>query len=82
MWLFRLCRATYPAYDGEGARRVGGRRNSKGTRVVYMSETRSLGVLEILVHLPATIPDRYLLGTAEVANDVAVAFVNDDALPA
>jgi hypothetical protein len=47
-----------------------------------MSETRSLGVLEILVHLPATIPDRYLLGTAEVANDVAVAFVNDDALPA
>lgn len=46
-----------------------------------MSENRSLAVLEILVHLSATIPDRYVLGTAEVPNDVAVEFVNDSALP-
>ncbi|MBL8232954.1 MAG: RES domain-containing protein, partial [Bryobacterales bacterium] len=46
MRAFRLCRATFPAYDGEGARRVGGRWNSRGTRVLYMSENRSLAVLE------------------------------------
>ena len=48
MRAFRLCRTTYPAYDGEGARRAGGRWNSKGIRVLYMSENRSLAVLEIL----------------------------------
>ena len=53
MRVFRLCRANFPAYDGEGAYRVGGRWNSKGTRVLYMSENRSLAVLEILVHLSA-----------------------------
>ena len=34
MQAFRLCRANYPAYDGEGARRVGGRWNSKGTAAI------------------------------------------------
>jgi len=29
MRTFRLCRNSYRAYDGEGARRVGGRWNSK-----------------------------------------------------
>lgn len=62
MQAFRLCRANYPAYLGEGARRVGGRWNSKGARVLYMSENRSLAMLEILVHLSASLPDRYILG--------------------
>jgi RES domain-containing protein len=46
-----------------------------------MSENRSLAVLEILVHLSATIPDRYLLGAADVPDDVAIEFVSDQALP-
>ena len=81
MRAFRLCRSTYPAYDGEGAFRVGGRWNSKGTRVLYMSENRSLAVLEILVHLAATIPDRYVLGVAEVPDDMRVECVDDGTLP-
>jgi RES domain-containing protein len=56
MQVFRLCRNSYPPYDGEGARRAGGRWNSKGTRVLYMSENRSLSVLEILVHLSSALP--------------------------
>jgi RES domain-containing protein len=64
MQAFRLCRSAYPAYDGEGARRVGGRWNSRGVRVLYMSESRSLAVLDILVHLSSTLPDKYLLGAA------------------
>ena len=39
------------AFDGEGARRSGGRWNSQGTRVVYLAKTISLAALEILVHL-------------------------------
>jgi RES domain-containing protein len=79
---FRLSRANYPAYDGEGARRVGGRWNSKGTRVLYMSENRSLAVLEILVHLSTSIPDRYVLGAAEIPDDIAVEFLDETRLPA
>lgn len=45
------------ALDGEGAWRYGGRWNSPGTRMVYLSESRSLAALEILVHA-----DRSLLG--------------------
>ena len=39
------------AFDGEGARRAGGRWNGRGTRVVYLAKTISLAALEILVHL-------------------------------
>jgi RES domain-containing protein len=42
------------AFDGEGARLHGGRWNSPGTAVVYTSESLSLAVLELLVHLQAT----------------------------
>ena len=82
MKAFRLCRATHPPYDGEGARRVGGRWNSRGTRVLYMSENRSLAVLEILVHLSASLPDRYVLGAAEIPDDVAVEILEDSRLTA
>ena len=82
MQAFRLCRASHPAYDGEGARRVGGRWNSKGTRVLYMSENRSLAVLEVLVHLSASLPDRYVLGAASIPDDVAVEVLDESQLPA
>jgi RES domain-containing protein len=39
------------AFDGEGARKFGGRWNSKGKRVVYTSGSLSLAILETLVHL-------------------------------
>lgn len=44
-------RRAHTAFDGEGARRAGGRWNSRGTRVVYLAKTISLAALEILVHL-------------------------------
>lgn len=82
MRAFRLCRASYPAYDGEGARLVGGRWNSKGTRALYMSENRSLAVLEVLVHLSATLPDRYIVGSADIPDDAAVEILEERHLPA
>lgn len=39
------------AFDGEGARLYGGRWNSPGTAAVYTSQSVSLAVLELLVHL-------------------------------
>lgn len=49
------------AFTGEGARIYGGRWNSRGTAIVYVSEHESLAALELLVHLTPLIPDaRYL----------------------
>ncbi|MHB1841423.1 MAG: RES family NAD+ phosphorylase [Acidobacteriaceae bacterium] len=42
------------AFSGEGARLYGGRWNSKGIAVVYVAATRSLAMLEILVHMRNT----------------------------
>lgn len=46
------------AFDGEGARRYGGRWNSPGTRVVYLAESRALAALEVLVGIrsPGPLP--------------------------
>ncbi len=66
------CAANYPPYDGEGARRAGGRWNSRGNALVYMSENRSLALVEIKVYLSSVIPDRYVLGAAEIPDDLDV----------
>jgi len=81
MRAYRLCRSNYPPYDGEGARRAGGRWNSRDNAVVYMSEDRSLALVEILVHLSSVIPDRYVLGAAEIPDDLAVDHVTESELP-
>jgi RES domain-containing protein len=58
MRLWRLALSRYPAFDGEGARRVGGRWNSPGLPMVYASQHLSLAVLESLVHYDVSfLPD-------------------------
>lgn len=39
------------AFDGEGAKRYGGRWNSRGKPCVYLAGSESLAMLEILVHV-------------------------------
>jgi RES domain-containing protein len=50
---WRLIKTKYlaTAWDGEGAGKSGGRWNSVGVPVVYVSETLSLALVEILAHL-------------------------------
>lgn len=51
--LWRIVKAKHgsSAFDGEGARRYGGRWNPRGTPVVYLGGTLSLAALETFVHL-------------------------------
>jgi RES domain-containing protein len=72
MRVWRLAPSLYPAFDGEGARRVGGRWNSPGLPAVYSSEHLSLAVLELLVHVDvASLPDN-LVAYAVDLPDAAV----------
>jgi RES domain-containing protein len=48
--LYKLKHAA-TAFSGDGARQFGGRWNSPGTAVVYVSEHLSMAALELLVHL-------------------------------
>jgi len=59
MRIWRLCRSVYAAdaFSGEGARRFGGRWNSRGVPMVYCSSSLALAAMELFVHLePAQTP--------------------------
>ncbi len=51
LWRIVKARHAASAFDGEGARRHGGRWNPRGTPVVYLGGTLSLAALETFVHL-------------------------------
>lgn len=50
-WRIVKAKHAAAAFDGDGARRAGGRWNSRGTVVVYAAGSVSLAMLEMLVHL-------------------------------
>ena len=51
VWRMLKTKYIHDAFSGEGARRYGGRWNSPGSAIVYTSESVSLAILEIVVHL-------------------------------
>ncbi len=60
MQIWRICRARFAgeAFSGEGARRFGGRWNSRGVPMVYASSSLALAAIETFVHLePNLQPD-------------------------
>lgn len=52
-WRIVKARHAAAAFSGQGARRFGGRWNSRGVAVVYTAGSASLAALEMLVHLQA-----------------------------
>ena len=48
------------AFDGQGARRAGGRWNSPGRSVIYTAESSALAILEILVHVEISLLSHYV----------------------
>ena len=66
MIVFRLCKLEYKNdLSGNGARKFGGRWNSKGIPMIYTGETRALCSTEIAVHAPyGLIPGKLLHGNS------------------
>jgi len=84
MRAYRLVKARYAdsAFDGSGAKTHGGRWNSKGVAIVYASDTVSLAVLELLVHLHRNeVLNHYLLFGLDLP-DANVMQLDQRALPA
>src|SRR5690554_1055111 len=70
------------AFDGEGARRFGGRWNHRGSAVAYTSESLALATLEQLVHVAAGIPlnGRVAIGL-DIPEDLPIRTILPDELP-
>lgn len=70
------------AFDGEGAKRFGGRWNSRGYSMVYCSQHLSLAALEILVHMEVEdFGGAYLSIHCQVPDDLKIPVVNVSQLP-
>ncbi|GGH19432.1 RES family NAD+ phosphorylase [Mucilaginibacter phyllosphaerae] len=71
MILYRIANCNYiNNLDGAGARLYGARWNSKGNAAVYLASSRSLAVLEVLVHLqPLITPPNFCIAQIEVPDN-------------
>src|ERR1700733_4645328 len=80
MVLYRIVNCSYADdLSGMGARLYGGRWNSEGKPAIYLASSRSLAVLEVLVHLPPLmIPDNYCLVEIEVPENSITNILTDD----
>lgn len=65
------------AMDGEGARKMGGRWNPQGIPVAYLTESRALAALEILVHTGRAAVH---LSWVVIEAEIPAKLIDDDAL--
>ena len=81
--LYRICNTEYiNDISGIGARIHGGRWNHSGNPVVYSSGSRSLAVLEFLVHVPmALAPDNLSIAEINIVETVERESINQKQLP-
>lgn len=66
MLIWRVCRARFAAdaFSGEGARRFGGRWNSRGVPMVYASSSLALAAIETFIHLEPNLQPNDLVSIA------------------
>lgn len=82
VWRLTSRRYAEHAFDGEGARLYGGRFNHSGTAIVYCSESLSLAVLEMLVHLESQqAPTDWVAIPALVPAELPIRELNAEELP-
>lgn len=82
MLVFRLTRNKYAkALNGKGAARSNNRWNSKGTEIIYTSESRALALAEVAVHLSvAAIPSDFVMLEIEIPDNLTIETVRIDSL--
>lgn len=81
MRAYRFVTTHFPdALSCEGARRYGGRWNSKGVVVLYCATSESLAMLELRVHSPHPYPHTRWKFTLEVPDD-ALTSIEAESLP-
>jgi RES domain-containing protein len=82
--IWRISKRKYAttAFNGEGARRFGGRWNSKGKSVVYTSATLSLAALETLVHMEIEdAGNMFAYIRADIPEDIQIDRIDINQLP-
>ncbi|HSE42729.1 MAG TPA: RES family NAD+ phosphorylase [Acidobacteriota bacterium] len=81
-WRIVSKRRQNTAFDGEGARRFGGRWNPPGTRIVYTSSNLSLAALEFFVHVSIqTKPDDLISISLEIPDHLTIERIPESRLP-
>src|SRR5215470_4609719 len=82
MHVWRVCRRAHASFDGEGARRFGGRWNARGTPLVYTSSEPALAVLEYFVNLEIEdAPPDLVMVAADVPGAVRTESLDASTLP-
>ncbi len=84
MLIYRIDRKKrqYDTLSGIGAEIYGGRWNIPGTRAVYCAGSRSLAILEMLVHMDLKhVPNDRIMVKIEVPDDVHVEYYDPKLLP-
>lgn len=83
MIIFRLIQEKYsPDWEGKGAELIGRRWNSKGTPMIYTSESRALCTAEIAVHLDlGSSPTNYILLTILIPDEIELINIDENTLP-
>ncbi len=80
MFVYRIGSNRYPANDGKGAARFGGRWNQKGVPLIYAAESRALCALEILAG-SREFADDYISIPIEVPDDLPCRILTSAELP-
>lgn len=75
MLAYRIAQTHYIRdLSGFGAFQYGGRWNSKGVRMLYLADSPSLALLEVLVHIPNfEVETPYSLLTVEIPDNIPIA---------
>ncbi|MHC1777822.1 MAG: RES family NAD+ phosphorylase [Lentimicrobium sp.] len=83
MKVFRLSRSKFAGdLSGKGAEIASGRWNSKGTAMLYTSQSVALCTVELAVHTPlGNIPSDYTLITIEIPESIKAAELSEGELP-
>lgn len=83
MIVYRITRDKYARdLSGKGAEKIGGRWNSKGTAILYCSNSIAHASMEVLVNLPfGNPPPGYVLITIEIPDTVKESVLQTKDLP-